>query len=258
MTKTKQLIQWFKKNKKGYLLFSGGFDSSAVLGAAVQAKSSIIPLWIDNGLGRASKEEVQNQANKLGADNLEIVKMKLSKTVIQNPYKRCYFCKAMMLSNVPKGAKAIFDGTTVSDLCRFRPGHFALEEYQVLSPLAELKIKSEEAREIALELGADASLAHKESCIATRINYNYFLTPERIEGVRNVENFVINHTGDFEVRCRIDDVDHIRIELSKPESYLALADQQFREQLFDLGKEIGLFVTVDVKRSRPNEYDKRI
>ncbi len=258
MTKTDQLIHWFKKNNKGYLLFSGGFDSSAVLGAAMKANSSVIPIWVDNGFNRASADDMRIQARNLDAEELTIIKINPGETVVENPVKRCYFCKKNILTMVPVDAEAIFDGTTASDLNNYRPGQIALEEYKVKSPLAELGITSAETKDIAIGFGADPLLAELESCLATRINYTHFLYPERISAIHKIENFVIEKTGDFNVRCRFDDDDHMRIEFSRPESYQALADAQFREQLFDMGKDVALFVTVDVRRSRPNAYDKRI
>ncbi|MCU4165444.1 exoenzyme S synthesis protein B [Carboxylicivirga caseinilyticus] len=258
MTKADQLIQWFKQNTEGYLLFSGGFDSSAVLGAAMKANSNIIPVWVDNGFNRASVDSIKVQARNLGSTNLQIYKIKPSETVKENPVKRCYFCKSSILAQIPKDALAIYDGTTASDLGNFRPGKIALDEYGVRSPLAELDITSSETKDIAIEFGADPLLANLESCLATRINYKHFLYPERISVIKEIEKFVIDKTNDFDVRCRFDDDEHIRIEFSKAESYLALADTEFREHLFDLGKEAALFITIDIKRSRPNEYDKRI
>jgi len=258
MTKADQLIQWFKHNSQGYILFSGGFDSSAVLGAAIIAKSSVIPIWVDNGFNRASSDDMKIQARNLGAPELMVVKLKPSETVIENPVKRCYFCKSSILERVPKDAIAIFDGTTDSDLGNYRPGKMALEEYNVKSPLAELGITSSEAKDIAISFGADPLLADLESCLATRINYTHFLYPERIEAIKQIENFVIEQTNDFNVRCRFDDDDHIRIEFSKAESYSALSDSAFRETIYAMGNTAAMFVTIDLKNSRPNEYDNRI
>ncbi len=258
MSKSKQLIEWFKQNTKGYLLFSGGFDSSAVLGAAMKANADVVPLWVDNGFNRAVAGDMRIQARNLGAETLEIINVAVSDTVGENPQKRCYFCKSHILSMVPDDAEAIFDGTTASDLGNYRPGKMALDEYKVKSPLAELGIISAETKDIAIRFGADPLLADLESCLATRINYGHFLTPERIDAIYKIENYVIEKTNDFHVRCRIDDADHLRIEFSKAESYQALADAEFRDTLFKLGGDACLFVTIDVKRSRPTEYDKRI
>lgn len=258
MEQQQALINWFHSNRKGYLLFSGGFDSSAVLGAAMKAGADIRPIWVDNGFNRATAEEMIIQARNLGAEKLNVIEVTPGSTVVENPVKRCYFCKKHILAQVPKDGLPIYDGTTASDLGNYRPGKQALDEFNVLSPLAELGITSWETKEIAIAFGADPLLADLESCLATRINYKHFLTPERIAAIREVENLFVETTGDFHVRCRIDDADHMRVELSKPESYLAIADEEFRQKLFDIGGKVCLFVMIDVKRSRPNEYDKRI
>jgi len=258
MEKKDALINWFKNHTEGYLLFSGGFDSSAVLGAAMYAKANIIPIWVNNGFNRASAADMIIQARNLGATDLKTIEVDPGDTVVANPERRCYHCKSHILSLVPKDGKPIYDGTTASDLGNYRPGKQALDEYKVQSPLAELGITSWETKDIAMAFGADPLFAEHESCLATRINYNHLLTPERIKAIYDVENYIIERTGDFHVRCRIDDEDHMRIEVSKPESYALMADAASREELFELGSKACLFVTFDVKRSRPNEYDKRI
>lgn len=258
MEKQNALINWFSENREGYLLFSGGFDSSAVLGAAMRAKANIIPIWVDNGFNRAKADDMIIQARNLGANDLKIINVTPNNTVVDNPERRCYHCKGHILSLVPKDGKPIYDGTTASDLGNYRPGKQALDEYKVKSPLAELGITSWETKDIAIAFGADPLFAEHESCLATRINYQNLLTPERILAIYKIENFIIEKTGDFHVRCRIDDADHMRIELSKPESYALLSDENIREEVFSMGENVCLFVTIDVKRSRPNEYDKRI
>jgi uncharacterized protein len=111
MTKSEQLIQWFQNKPKSYLLFSGGFDSSAVLGAAMRANAEVIPIWIDNGFNRAVAQDMKIQARNLGAADLKIVEVKPGENVIENPEKRCYFCKSHILSLVPSDATSILDGT---------------------------------------------------------------------------------------------------------------------------------------------------
>ncbi|WP_439182866.1 exoenzyme S synthesis protein B [Carboxylicivirga taeanensis] len=258
MEKQEALINWFKKHTKGYLLFSGGFDSSAVLGAAMKAGASIQPIWVNNGFNRAKANDMLIQARNLGASDLKIIEVTPGEMVVANPERRCYHCKSHILSLVPKDGQPIYDGTTASDLGNYRPGKQALDEYKVQSPLAELGITSWETKDIAMAFGADPLFAEHESCLATRINYNHLLTPERIKAIYEVENYIIDKTGDFHVRCRIDDADHMRIELSKPESFALIVEEKVREELFEIGNKVSLFVTIDVKRSRPNEYDKRI
>lgn len=256
--KKERLIDFFKQYPKGHLLFSAGMDSSAVLGAAVKAGCKLVPHWIDNGFNRTTAEDIQKQAENLGSDLFRINDVTPNKDVESNTNQRCFHCKNQILDTIPVDGTPVFDGTTASDIGGFRPGRRALREYGVISPLVELDITSEEAAAIALDFGADPELAGMESCLATRINYNIPITLERLDAIRNIERLIIEHTLDYDVRCRIDDDDHIRIELKKPESYKLLTDEKIRQKLYESGQPVSLFVTVDVLSSRPNTYDKRL
>ncbi len=257
--KKKILVEYFRQYTQGYLLFSAGMDSCAVLGAAVAAGSNIVPIWADNQyFNRASDSDIKKQAKNLGSDVLIINDVVPNSEVKSNSNLRCFHCKNQILSTVPKDGKPVFDGTNVSDIGGYRPGKRALRAFGVKSPLNDLGITSAEAVEIALSFGADPLLAGLESCLATRINYGVEVTPERLHALRRIERFIIEKTMDFDVRCRIDDSDHIRIELTKPESFSLLADEDARRKLFDFGEPVSLFVTIDVLPSRPNTYDKRL
>ncbi|NPA36893.1 MAG: exoenzyme S synthesis protein B [Chlorobi bacterium] len=256
--KKEQLIDFFSRYKEGHLLYSAGMDSSALLGAAVKAGCKLVPYWIDNGFNRTAADDIRKQAENLGSDLLRVNGVKPNSDVESNSNQRCFHCKNQILDTIPVDGNPVFDGTTASDLGGFRPGRRALREYGVISPLAELGITSEEARLIAKDFGAEPYLAEMESCLATRINYDIPITKERLDAIRRIEKYVIEQTGDFDVRCRIDDEDHIRIEFKKKDSYKYIADEKFRRTLFELGKPVSLFVTVDVLSSRPNTYDKRL
>jgi uncharacterized protein len=251
-----QLIDYFKQNSKGILLFSGGFDSSCLLGAAVKANADIIPYWIDNGFNRCEMNEIRQQAINLGSHRFQTVKLSPTNEVCANPANRCYHCKTQIIETLKQQGDILIDGTTSTDTGKYRPGSKALAENGVHSPLALLGITQQQTRQLAIELGADAAIAEKESCLATRFNYNHLITNERLAAIREIESLMIETSGDFNVRCRVDDNDHVRIELSSDESFNAIANPGFRQQMSDIGSRIALFTTIDLKPSRPNEYDK--
>ncbi len=256
--KKDKLIEYFRQYTKGHLLFSAGMDSSAVLGAAVKAGCRLVPHWIDNGFNRTTADDIRKQAENLGSNLFRVNDVTPNKEVKSNSNQRCFYCKNQILDTIPVDGSPVFDGTTASDVGGFRPGRRALREYGAISPLLDLGITSGEARKIAMDFGADPFLAEMESCLATRINYDVQITSERLDAIRNIERLIIDRTHDFDVRCRIDDEDHIRIELKKPESYKLLTDADVRQKLFEFGEPVSLFVTVDVLPSRPNTYDKRL
>ncbi|MBN2518925.1 MAG: hypothetical protein JXB17_00335 [Bacteroidales bacterium] len=254
----KKIRNYFNPDQEYILMFSGGVDSSCILGAAIDANININPVWINNGLNRATEKEIIQQANNLGAKNLKIINIETNKEICANPVNRCYLCKKSILNSINKPNKIIVDGTTKSDLGNYRPGSKALDEYSVKSILAECGIDKKTATDIAIHFGASANLAGMESCLATRFNYNLQITREKIDVIRNIERFIIQQTGDYNVRCRIDDEDHMRIELTNEDAFAKLVLKDFSEKIINLSKGITMFVTLDLKPSRPNEYDKRI
>ncbi|MCW3785084.1 exoenzyme S synthesis protein B [Plebeiibacterium sediminum] len=256
---TTKLEERLKQIGDSYLMFSGGLDSCAILGTAIKAGIHITPVWINNGFGRASEDEIRKQAQNMGAHHLKVIDITPTKTVVSNPDNRCYFCKNQIIEAIKHLEKdaVIMDGTTGSDN-GYRPGRKALNEQGVISPLAELNISSTQAKDIALSLGANKQIADLESCIATRFNYLQPLTDDRLKVLKEIEHLIIEETEDFNVRCRLDDNDHIRIELSDSNSFLAFNDPDFRNAVIELGEKLALFTTLDLKPSRPNAYDNRI
>lgn len=250
--------QWFDKSTEYILLFSGGFDSSCLLAVAKKNNVKITPVWINNGFNRASQKDIEIQAQLLGVDNLKIKNTIPQNTVKQNSNQRCYYCKNNLIDGIFDNTKEIIDGTNFNDLSEYRPGIKALKQRNIKSPLAELKISKEITKKIALQNGASDDIAQKESCIATRINYDIEITQKRIDIIRNIENEIIDKTQDYNVRCRVDDEEHIRIELSSGKSFLAFSEKAFKSKILKKGEELTTFVCLDLKNSRPNEHDKKI
>lgn len=257
MTQQALLATHLAKEKKFYLLFSGGFDSSAILGCAIKAGVEVIPVWIDNGFNRASVEQIKQQAANLGCSHLEVLKVHPSAGVLANPVERCFHCKGELASPVVAfGDAPVFDGTNASDNHSYRPGLKALRNLGVRSPLQELAITKDEAIEMAVSLGADPTLANMEGCLATRFNYNQPISFDQIEVIRTIEQLVITKTGDYHIRCRVDDKDHLRLECRHQATFMLLIEPAFRLHLVELGQKVATFVTLDLEGARKNMFDK--
>lgn len=248
----------WNKDKTYILLFSGGLDSCAVLGAARGAGLPVRPVWVDNGFSRASADEIREQAQRMAGTELEVLEHAPPRTVCQNPERRCFYCKSAFLHALEGRADVLLDGTTADDLGRYRPGLEALRAFAVRSPLADANMGKQAAHELALHYGADPHIAAMESCLATRLRYGLEITPGRLEFVRQTERWIIAQTGDYDVRCRLDDADHLRIELKRPESFARMADSGFREALTARTRGHVLFTTLDLQPSRPNAWDRRV
>ncbi|MBI9016508.1 MAG: exoenzyme S synthesis protein B [Phycisphaerae bacterium] len=252
-----KLQDCFNKKESYLLLFSGGFDSSAVLGVLKKAQINVKPIWVDNGMNRMAAQDVQIQASVLGAENLEIIQINPDSKTKANPVDRCYVCKLAILKAVADRGLVMLDGTNASDSKVYRPGSKALKEMKVQSPLMQCGIDGPQAKEIALALGARTDIAGLESCLATRINYNLEITEERITTIRDIERYIINKTEDYTTRCRMDSLEHLRIEITSPDSFALLSQHEHREKLSQLNN-LTTFLTMDLKPYRLNEHDKKI
>jgi len=253
------LISYLKKTGKFYLMFSGGFDSCSILGSAIEAGIEVIPVWIDNGFNRVTEKEIRQQAANMGCKNLEVIPMRPDQEVLKNPVDRCYHCKGQIINPVISRKDApVFDGTNASDGANYRPGVKALRKGGVRSPLAELKITKEQARTLAITMGADPVIANMEGCLATRFNYNVDITPKRLDTLRSIEQEILNTTGDHHLRCRVDDEDHLRIECRNQSTFMKLIEPEFRQKIVEKGKQIATFVTLDMEGARKNAFDKKL
>ena len=253
------LINYLKKAGRFYLLFSGGFDSCSILGCAMEAGVEVVPIWINNGFNRVTQKEITQQAANMGCHHLEIIPMQPDDEVLKNPVDRCYHCKGQIIDPVISRKDAtVFDGTNASDGSNYRPGVKALRKGGVISPLAELNITKEQARELAITMGADPVIANMEGCLATRFNYHLNITPERLSTLRKIEQEILKATGDHHLRCRMDDEEHLRIECRNQATFLKLIEPEFKEKIVKAGKQIATFVTLDLEGARKNAFDQKL
>jgi len=253
------LTKYIKASGPFYLLFSGGFDSCALLGCAIEAGIDVRPVWINNGFNRASEEQIREQAGNLGCSRIEVIDLKPAPKILENPVDRCYHCKSQLIQPViSRGDAPVFDGTNASDSGSYRPGVKALRRGGVRSPLAELGITRDQAREMAVAMGADPVIANLESCLATRFNYRTPITSERLKIIRNIEQEILTVTADHHLRCRMDDEDHLRIECREMVTFRKLIEPGLRQQIVEKGKQIATFVTLDLEGARKNAFDKKL
>jgi len=239
------------------LLFSAGFDSSALLGAASAYGLPIQALWLDNGLNRVSFDRVAQQAKNLGAAGaVKRLEVPLTADVLQNSRQRCFFCARGYLDTVERAfpRRRLLEGSNADDAGTFRPGMTA-KKRRVVSPLMTLGIGREDAQRMALFYGANADIAAYESCLASRFRYGQPLLPTAVQAIRAMEAAIIGQTRDFSVRCRFDDLLHLRIECAMETTGKLLAPSDLRGFIIAQAKKICQTVAVDLEGSRPNVFD---
>ena len=216
MEKYQKLKDYFK-GKKVMVSYSGGVDSLLVAKVSSDTAKYTLAITIDNGF--FSEDAVNNAIERAKKYNInhKIIKMNYmdSEDMISkrnNDLKnRCYFCKKFMAEELVKEKNKlsdnvidndiiIVDGTNYDDLFEDRPGMRAYKEYNIKSPLAELKFSKNDIINISKYLNLD--IPKKDTCLATRV-LNPPITEEKLKMVERAERFLasfLNIEGYFRVR----------------------------------------------------------
>lgn len=191
------LKQFFAKNPKLALAFSGGVDSAYLLYAAVSCGADVKAYYVKTPFQPAFEfEDALQLAENLGVEMVSISLDILSDCAIaENPKNRCYFCKKRIFSAILEQAKAdsyplVIDGTNASDDAADRPGMVALKELSVRSPLREAGLTKEKIRRLSKDAGLFTHDKPAYACLATRIPTGTPITPEKLAITERNEGFL--------------------------------------------------------------------
>ena len=242
--------------------FSGGVDSSfllhtahEVLGERALALTFVSPFMSRLELNRASQfcKEREIEHILFGIDPLA------DEEIRENPPDRCYHCKRQLFSqglaeaqrlNIPH----LVEGTQLSDASDHRPGHRALEELEIRSPLAEAGLDKEQVRLLSKKLGLSSWDLPPMACLASRIPYGTPISPQVLARIEAAEEFLFNEGFNL-VRVR----DHhrmARIELS-PEGIERFGHRDLRDRLVAHFKSLGFVaVTLDLEGYRTGRLNE--
>lgn len=240
------LQEFFQKNPKCALAFSGGVDSAFLLWAAVEYGCQVQPYFVKTQFQPAFElEDAKRLCSQLNVPLKMVEKDILSVSgVAENSARRCYHCKTALMTALQQAAAAdgyplLLDGTNASDQAGDRPGMQALRELGVCSPLQLCGLTKQEIRRLSKEAGLFTWEKPAYACLATRFPTGDFLTADGFSKVEAGEEalFSLGFT-DFRLR-----VFHGAARLQLPEDQLRKAlekRQEILQQLKPLFREIFL------------------
>ena len=243
--------------------FSGGVDSALLLTvlSEINARKPFPLLAVVFATAFHTAEETASamkQAEELGVPAELVERDVLSDPVLRgNPKDRCYHCKRALFSEVKRiaetrGIQTLVDGTNADDTRVYRPGRKALEELDVLSPLAICGFTKDEIRAAARELLIPVADKPSTPCLATRFPYGTVLTDDVLRRVERCEA-VLREFGLKVVRLRVHG-DVARIE-TDPDGFEMASARRF-EIAFALRKEGFPYVTLDLEGFRSGSMDE--
>ena len=238
------------------LAYSGGVDSTLV--AAVtheELGGRVLAVTIDNALYPQWQAE---DASRIAADigiRHEVIRVDALAVdgVSENTPYRCYHCKLFIFGKLRRiaereGLAAVLDGANADDPHDHRPGLRAAEELGVISPLRETGITKAMVRNLSRRLGLPTADKPAFACLASRIPYGLRITPERLEMVRQAEDY-LHSLGLMQYRVRHHDT-IARIEVP-PDAIAKLTEPEVREGLVSAFKRIGYtYLTLDLEGFR--------
>ena len=244
--------------------FSGGVDSSLLLAVAQEVLS-------DNVIAVTSvhvsvPERELNEAKEFCSERnirhfISRIDPMEDEEFRHNGPDRCYFCKRRIFTDIKRIAKEngmafVAEGSNMDDNSDYRPGHRAVEELSVRSPLREAGLYKQDIRLISKAMGLLTWSKPAYACLASRFVYGEEITEEKLHMIDMAEQFLIDQ-GFHEERVRLHG-NLARIEVPAGDIE-RLASDKVREAVYKRFKEIGfLYVTIDALGYRQGSMNKTI
>ena len=240
--------------------YSGGVDSTLLAKLAMDILGEKVEAVIVTSPTLPAREllEARQIAAHIGVNLIEMASDEIDlPEYSKNSDQRCYVCKDYRYRKLRKyaeenGFQTILDGSNVDDLGDFRPGHRAVKEQGVRSPLQEAGLTKIEIRNLAKDMDLPNWDKPSSACLASRIPYGTIITSEALELIEKAEDFLIK-LGFRQLRVRHHG-NIARIEIPQEEFDKLLSSRELiSEQLKELGYS---YITLDIQGFRSGSLNE--
>lgn len=245
LDKLSRLKDIIKKTGRTAIAFSGGVDSSFLLQVAVDLLPSdvLAVMAVSELLPSFERKNARSLIITLGVPFLEIEFSPLFwPEFVNNPPDRCYYCKKNIYTLCREkiavhNFTVLMDGTNCDDLREDRPGHRAIDELGIMTPLATAGFTKAEIRQLSRQWGLPTWNRPSSSCFATRIPHGTDITAEKLSLVAQGESFLYGlGLSDCRVRWRGNEI-HVEV---KQGDFVRLSEFETREAISDFFASLGI------------------
>lgn len=221
------LNDFFAKNNKIALAFSGGVDSAYLMYEAIRHGVDVKAYYVKSQFQPAFEfNDATKLAKELGCE-MKIIDIDVlsCKEIKSNPSNRCYYCKKKIFESIKNAAKddgyeIIVDGTNASDDFNDRPGMRVMDELKIISPLRLSGLTKDDVRLASKKAGLWTFDKPSYSCLATRVESGIELDKDILSKVEKSEG-ILNKLGFKDYRVRTDGR-NARLELTADDMLLAV------------------------------------
>jgi len=265
LAKLAQLERIIARCGGGIVAFSGGVDSTFLLSAASRVLGTNL-LAVTVAFPAVPAAEIRSAkaiARALKVKHLvvradDVMGMERFRA---NPPDRCYHCKKAILSKLLAIAQAlgfpcILEASNKDDVADYRPGHRAVRELGVKSPLIEAGLTKVDIRALSRECGLPTWNKPSAACLASRIPYGEAITREKLARIERGEAYLAS-LGFTSCRLRHHG-DVARIEV--PEGEMArLLEAGLKSKIARRMKTLGFrYVTIDIEGYRSGSMNEAL
>lgn len=229
--KLEELKENLSQYRRVLIAFSGGLDSSFLTFIASKLPlERVVAITIESPLfGEKDLQWAIEMADELHVEHHIIKIDHLSSKVLTNDPRRCYYCKKEIFGYLLLRARewridGVLHGANRDDSSDYRPGEEAARELGIKAPLQEVGLTKKEIRSLGEKMGLSNWSMPSTVCLASRIKYGLPLTEERLETVREAEEFLQKYRL-RDVRVRIHDPYTLRIEV-EPENMTKIIEHR--------------------------------
>ena len=267
--KYQKLQEILKECGRVAVAFSSGVDSSFLLQAAKETLGDNVlavtaqSCWFPQREFDETEEFCQARGIRRCVVSFDGVELP---AFANNPPDRCYHCKKALFQRMisvaaEQGFPVIAEGSNTDDDSDYRPGHRAVKELGIRSPLREAGLSKGDIRELSRQMQLRTWSKPSFACLASRFPYGESITREKLAMVEQAEDFLLAE-GFTQMRVRIHESVNGdlmgRIELLQ-EDIPRMLEDELRRRVHARLEELGFtYVSLDLAGFRSGSMNRTL